>query len=111
MQAIDLTPVRRQEERFRTAAEEMNQEPTTSEVLEAIDEFKDTSPGADRVRIGYIREATAEIKMNVTQLVQEMCVSSDPLGTVSEDQPNSRIVKSPSSGPESERVPTKQIDS
>ncbi|XP_075241686.1 uncharacterized protein LOC142336661 [Convolutriloba macropyga] len=50
----------------------MNQEPTTSEVLEAIDEGKDTSSGADKVRIRYIRETTAEIKLNVTQLVQEM---------------------------------------
>ena len=52
----------------------MNQEPTTSDVLEAIDEVKDTSPGpgADKVRIRYIRETTAEIKLNVTQLVQEM---------------------------------------
>ena len=72
MQAIDLTQDRRQEKHFRTAAEEMNQELTTSEVLEAIDEVKDTSPGSDKVRIRYIREATAEIKLNVTQLVQEM---------------------------------------
>ncbi|XP_075248353.1 uncharacterized protein LOC142341314 [Convolutriloba macropyga] len=72
MQAIDLTPDKRHEVRFRTAAEEMNQEPTTSEVLKAIDEVNDTSPGADKLRIRYIREATAELKLNVTQLVQEM---------------------------------------
>ena len=75
MQAIDLTPDRRQEERFRTAAEDMSQEPTTSEVLQAIEEVKDTSPGADKVWISYIREATAEIKLSVTQLVQEMCTT------------------------------------
>ena len=62
MQAINLTPDRRQGERFRTSAEEMNQEPTTSEILEAVNEVKDTSPG--QIRFGSATSARPQLKSN-----------------------------------------------
>ena len=41
-------------------------------VLEAIMEIKDSAPGADLVRICYIREATAEVIFNVVERVLDM---------------------------------------
>ena len=55
-----------------TAAESLNEIPSFSEISEATEEVKDSAPGADKVRIRYITEATAEIRINVMDLVQIM---------------------------------------
>ena len=66
------TPDRRNDPRFRNAEEKLNEIPSFKEIEEAILEVKDSAPGADKVRMRYIWNATPELKINVSHLVKEM---------------------------------------
>jgi len=64
----DLRGDRRAEE----ADELMNEEPGEEEIEEAIGEIRESAPGEDGVRIGYIRRACREIRDRVVGMVQFM---------------------------------------
>ena len=46
--------------------------PSEKEILDAINELKDSAPGRDKVRVRYIKEACSEIKWNVVELTQSV---------------------------------------
>ena len=59
----------------REANERMNEVPTRREIVNAMDEMKESAPGEDGVRIGYIRYACEEMKEEVIRMVQKMFVT------------------------------------
>ena len=71
-EAIEETPDRRHEIPIQRANEELNKTPSDDEILEAINEAKDSAPGKDKVRIRYVKEACAELRVNVVLLVQRL---------------------------------------
>ena len=70
--AVELTTDRSQEISLTEANEELNATPSAEEILQAMEEVNDSAPGSDKVRMRYIREACAEIRWNVVELVQHM---------------------------------------
>ena len=62
----------RMDEKAREANEMMNESLTREEIVEAIGEIKESAPGMDEVRIGYIRNACEEVKDAVIGMVQFM---------------------------------------
>ena len=54
------------------ANEGMNVEPEREEIEEAMKEMKESAPGEDGVRIGYIRNACEDVRTRVVEMVQYM---------------------------------------
>ena len=52
--------------------ERMNMIPEVEEIEKAINEIKESAPGKDGVRIGYIRNASRDVRDRVVGLVQRM---------------------------------------
>lgn len=62
----------REEVRAREANELLNEVPEREEIERAMNEMKESAPGEDGVRIGYIRLACEEVKERVIEMVREM---------------------------------------
>jgi len=62
----------REDERAKEANEWMNETPEREEIETAMKEMKESAPGEDGVRIGYIRYACEEMKERVIRMVQMM---------------------------------------
>ena len=62
----------RQIEKAREANVMMNEEVSREEVIDAMNEMKDSAPGEDAVRMRYIREACEDVKEEVIEKVQFM---------------------------------------
>ena len=62
--------------RGRASAEEANEflnlTPEPEEVIEAMGEIRESAPGVDGVRIGYIREAEEGVRSRCVELVRRM---------------------------------------
>ena len=71
-EAIEGTKDLRYDARAIEANATLNTTPTRNEILEAIKEIRESAPGEDEVRIGYIKMACEEIEEKVIILVQEM---------------------------------------
>ena len=61
-----------QTEKAREANVMMNQEVSRDEVIDALNEMKDSASGEDAVRLRYIREACEDLKEEVIEKVQFM---------------------------------------
>ena len=59
----------------REANERMNEVPSVAEIEAAMKVMKESAPGEDGVRIGYIRHACEEMKERVIAMVQKMFVT------------------------------------
>ena len=62
----------RQDERARKANEMMNEVPLREEIEDIM---KESAPGEDGVRIGYIRSACEKVKSRVIEIMQKMLES------------------------------------
>ena len=62
----------RNDRRAIEANERLNEMPEREEIVEVMNEMRESAPGEDGVRIGYIRKACQEIKDRVIEIVQEM---------------------------------------
>ena len=62
----------RMDVRAQEANEFMNEVPEREEIEEAMKEMKESAPGEEGVRIGYIRFACEEMKARIIRIVQEM---------------------------------------
>ena len=62
----------RNTQKAREANDFMNETPEEEEIMRAIKETKDSAPGKDGVRVGYIREATPEVRQEVVKMVAFM---------------------------------------
>ena len=54
------------------ANDRLNETPNREEILKAIEEIKESAPGEDEVRIGYIKMACNEVREKIIELVQKM---------------------------------------
>ena len=54
------------------ANEKMNEPLTNTEIVKAIEEIRESAPGEDGARIGYIKLASQELKTHIITLVQNM---------------------------------------
>lgn len=66
--AVDL----RNDRRAREANELLNEVPEREEIMDAMKEMRESAPGKDGVRIGYIRNACEEVKGKVIEIVRKM---------------------------------------
>ena len=66
--ALDLT----NDSRAKEANECLNVVPESEEIREAMKETRESMPGLDRVRIGYIRKACEGIQGRVIEIVRKM---------------------------------------
>ena len=64
----------RMDERAIEANEFMNEVPEAEEIMEAMNEMRESAPGEDGVRLCYLKEADVEVKRRVIELVKGMFV-------------------------------------
>jgi hypothetical protein len=62
----------RENEKAKEANELMNERPEREEIVKAMNDMHESAPGEDGVRIGFIREACAEVRERVIEVVQSM---------------------------------------
>ena len=71
-EAINLIEDRRTNTALIEANKQLNSDISDVEMQEAMEEVKDSAPGKDEVRMRYIREACAELKINIMDLITRM---------------------------------------
>ena len=62
----------RMDDRATAANERMNEMPEREEIVKAMKEMKDSAPGEDGVRLGYIQNACEEVRERVIEIVRMM---------------------------------------
>lgn len=62
----------RMDEKAMEANEMMNETPAREEIEEAMKEMRESAPGEDGIRIGFVREACEEVREAVCSMVQRM---------------------------------------
>ena len=73
--AVGETKDLREDARAIEASEKMNEVPGAEEILKEMKNVKDSSPGDDGVRMGYINAACEEVRQSIISLVQTMFTS------------------------------------
>ena len=70
--AVESATDLRRDERAREANELMNETPEREEIMKAMKEMRESAPGEDGVRVGFIRNACEEVKGRVIDIVKWM---------------------------------------